>query len=113
MNNKKETVVQASNLTKKFGDLIAVDNISFSIKRGEVIGILGPNGAGKTTIIRMITGVLQLEDKARVVIFSKDITIDPIKYKKNFGIVPEISNAYSDYSVWQNLKFSGGIICHV
>lgn len=109
MNVEKKIAVRALNLFKKFGDLIAVDNISFSIKQGEIIGILGPNGAGKTTTIRLLTGVFQLEHNAKIEIFGKDITKNPIKYKKYFGIVPEISNAYSDYSVWQNLKFSGGI----
>ena len=70
---------------------------------------MGPNGAGKTTTIRLLTGVFQLESNAKIEIFGKDITKNPSKYKKNFGIIPEISNAFSDYSVWQNLKFSGGI----
>ncbi len=109
MNIEKKIAVKALNLTKKFGDLIAVDNISFSIKQGEIIGLLGPNGAGKTTTIRLLTSVFQLESNAKIEIFGKNITKNPSKYKKNFGIIPEISNAFSDYSVWQNLKFSGGI----
>ena len=109
MKIEKKIAVRALNLTKKFGDLIAVDNISLSIKQGEIVGILGPNGAGKTTTIRLLTSVFQLENNARIKIFGKDITKNPSNYKKNFGIVPEISNAFSDYSVWQNLKFSGGI----
>ncbi len=109
MNIEKKIAVKALNFTKKFGDLIAVDNISFSIKQGEIIGLLGPNGAGKTTTIRLLTGVFQLENNAKIEIFGKNITKNPSKYKKNFGIIPEISNAFSDYSVWQNIKFSGGI----
>lgn len=107
--NTQSVAINASNLVKRFGDLIAVNNVSFKIKQGEIVGILGPNGAGKTTIIRLLTGVFQLENNAKIGIFGKDITKNPSKYKKNFGIVPEISNAFSDYSVWQNLKFSGGI----
>jgi len=107
--NAHPIAINASNLVKRFGDLIAVDDVSFKIDQGEIVGILGPNGAGKTTIIRLLTGVFQLENNAKIGIFGKDITKNPSKYKKNFGIVPEISNAYSDYSVWQNLKFSGRI----
>jgi len=110
LNLKTDSVaIKVLNLSKRFGDLIAVNNASFEITQGEIVGILGPNGAGKTTTIRLLTGVFQLENNAKIEIFNKDITENPIKYKKNFGIVPEISNAYSDYSVWQNLKFSGGI----
>ena len=112
MNNHNKTRsvgINALNLNKRFGDLIAVDNVSFSILESEIVGILGPNGAGKTTTIRLLTGVFKLESNATIEIFDKDITRNPYKYKMNFGIVPEVSNAFSDYTVWQNLKFSGGI----
>ncbi|MCK4480365.1 MAG: ABC transporter ATP-binding protein [Candidatus Lokiarchaeota archaeon] len=101
--------IKVINLIKRFGSLVAVNNVSFEINQGEIVGILGPNGAGKTTTIRLLTGVFQLETNARIEIFGDDVTHNPTKYKKNFGIVPEISNAFSDYSVWQNLMFSGGI----
>ena len=107
--NTKSVAIKVLNLSKRFGGLIAVNNASFEIHQGEIVGILGPNGAGKTTTIRLLTGVFQLENNAKIEIFGKDITKNPSKYKKNFGIVPEISNAFSDYSVWQNLKFLGGI----
>ena len=108
-NREKKYAIRAINLRKKFEDLIAVDNVSFNISKGEIVGILGPNGAGKTTIIRLLTGIFQLEGNARIEIFNEDITKNPRKYKMNFGIVPEVSNAFSDFTVWQNLKFSGGI----
>ena len=94
MNIEKKIVVKALNFTKKFGDLIAVDNISFSIKQGEIIGLLGPNGAGKTTTIRLLTGVFQLESSAKIEIFGENITKNPSKYKKKIGIIPEISNTF-------------------
>ena len=110
-NPKKEKsyAIQALNLNKRFEDLIAVDNISFNISKGEIVGILGPNGAGKTTTIRILTGIFKLEGNASIEIFSEDITKNLSKYKINFGIVPEVSNAFSDFTVWQNLKFSGGV----
>ena len=107
--NKSSVAIKVSNLTKRFGPLVAVNNVSFEIGRGEIVGILGPNGAGKTTTIRLLTGVFKLENNARIEIFGKDIIENPTRYKKDFGIVPEVSNAFSGYSVWQNLMFSGGI----
>ncbi|MBA7516547.1 Linearmycin resistance ATP-binding protein LnrL [subsurface metagenome] len=106
---KKSVVIKVFNLVKRFEDLIAVNDVSFEIFEGEIVGILGPNGAGKTTTIRLLTGIFKLEDKASIEIFNEDITKNLSKYKKNFGIVPEVSNAFSDFTVWQNLKFSGGI----
>lgn len=108
MENSSAAIV-ALNLTKKFGDLVAVNNVSFNIHQGEIVGILGPNGAGKTTTIRLLTGIFLLENPSKVEIFGKDITKKSHRYKKNFGIVPEVSNAFSDFTVWQNLKFSGSI----
>jgi ABC-2 type transport system ATP-binding protein len=107
--SEENYAIKALNLNKKFEDLIAVDNISFNISKGEIVGILGPNGAGKTTTIRILTGIFKLEGKASIEIFNEDITKNLSKYKINFGIVPEVSNAFSDFTVWQNLKFSGGI----
>ena len=106
-NSTGEIALEAFNLTKKFGDLTAVNDISFTIHKGGIVGILGPNGAGKTTTIRLLTGIFQLKHNAKVEIYSKDLSSNPKKLKKNFGIVPEVSNAYSEYTVWQNLFFSG------
>ncbi len=106
---KKSIAIKVSNLYKRFEDLIAVNDVSFEIYEGEIVGILGPNGAGKTTTIRLLTGIFKLEDKASIEVFNEDITKNLNKYKINFGIVPEVSNAFSDFTVFQNLKFSGGI----
>ncbi len=107
--NKKSVAIKVSNLIKRFGTLVAVNNVSFEVIQGEIVGILGPNGAGKTTTIRLLTGVFQIENNAKIEILGKDIIENPTRYKNDFGIVPEVSNAFSGYSVWQNLKFSGGI----
>jgi len=106
-NNK--IVINANNLTKSFGEIIAVNNISFEIHEGEIVGILGPNGAGKTTTLRLLTGVFKLEGNAKVEIYGLDLSKNLTKCKSKFGIVPEVSNAYSDYTVEQNLIFSGRI----
>ncbi len=109
MSVSKKIAIETFDLTKKFGDLTAVDHISFKIAEGDIVGILGPNGAGKTTTIRLIIGIFQLENESRVEIYSEDLTNSPKELKKKFGIVPEVSNAYSDYTVWQNINFSGTI----
>ena len=101
--------INAISLSKKFGELLAVKNVSFKIPKGEILGILGPNGAGKTTTIRLLTGLFKLENGAKIEIFNENIINNPKKYKLNYGIVPEVSNAFSDYTVLQNLKFSAGI----
>jgi len=108
-NREEKYAIKALNLRKNFEDLIAVDDVSFNISKGEIVGILGPNGAGKTTTIRILTGIFKLEGKASIEIFNEDITKNLNKYKVIFGIVQEVNNAFSDFTVWQNLKFSGGI----
>jgi len=99
--------ISASNLTKKFDDFTAVNDVSFKIFEGEIVGILGPNGAGKTTTLRLLTGVYKLEEGEKIEIFNENLKDNQINCKIKFGIVPEISNAYSDFTVLQNLEFSG------
>jgi len=98
--------IVVSNLTKRFGKLVAVDHISFKVKRGEFFGFLGPNGAGKTTTIRMLTGIIK-PDEGTALVMGYDVEREPIKAKQVMGIVPETANAYIDLTVWQNLMFMG------
>ena len=98
--------IVVSNLTKRFGELVAVDHISFKVKRGEFFGFLGPNGAGKTTTIRMLTGVIK-PDEGTALVMGYDVERESIKAKQVMGIVPETANAYIDLTVWQNLMFMG------
>jgi ABC-2 type transport system ATP-binding protein len=98
--------VEVSNLTKRFGELVAVDHISFQIKKGELFGFLGPNGAGKTTTIRMLTGVIK-PDEGTASIFGYDILREGLRSRQFMGIVPEMANAYVDLSAWNNLMLIG------
>jgi len=109
MMSKAQSAIKASNLFKRFGDLIAVNNISFEIFEGEIVGILGPNGAGKTTTIRIITGLFESEDNSEVYIFNQNLRKNLETCKSKFGIVPEISNSFRDFTVRQNLLFTGRI----
>ena len=98
--------IEVQNLTKQYGDLVALDNVSFSVEIGEVFGYLGPNGAGKTTTIRVLTGItLPTGGTARI--FGRDIVTDTIRARRQMGIVYETSNVYDDLSAWQNMMFAG------
>jgi ABC-2 type transport system ATP-binding protein len=103
-----EYAVEVTDLTKHFNGLVAVDNISFDVKRGELLGFLGPNGAGKTTTIRMLTGVIK-PDNGSASIFGYDVVKQGLQTRQLMGIVPEMSNAYVDLSAWNNLMLVGGL----
>ena len=98
--------IEVENLTKRFGEITAVDHVSFSVRRGEIFGFLGPNGAGKTTTIRVLTGVLK-PDEGRARVAGYDILENSIKARQCIGVVPEVSNAYIDLSAWDNLMLIG------
>src|SRR3989337_83474 len=100
-----ERAIEASNLTKYYGDLLAVDHANFEVYRGEFFGLLGPNGAGKTTTIRMLTGQTK-PTSGNAVVAGFDITRQPTKAKERVGVVPEVSNLYDEMSAWDNLIFA-------
>lgn len=91
-------MIEIKNVTKKYGNLIAVDNISFSIKEGEIIGLLGPNGAGKSTTMNMMTGFIEPTD-GEIIIGGYDIVKKAQKAKKQIGYMPEGVPLYSDLTV--------------
>ena len=97
-------MITISNLTKKYGDKYALDNISFNVKKGEVLGFLGPNGAGKSTTMNIITGYISYTDGS-VNIDGYDILENPIEVKKKIGYLPEIPPLYLDMVVWDYLEF--------
>jgi len=100
----KKIVIQASDLTKFYGQTLAVDRINFEVEKGEVFGFLGPNGAGKTTTIRMLTGLSKPTDgKASVLGF--DVHSEIVKAKRYIGVVPETLNLYDELSAMDNLLF--------
>ena len=99
-----ENVIYVKELSKRFGDFTAVDEVSFEVRGGEVFGLLGPNGAGKTTTIRMLTG-LSKPAGGNASVLGFDIRTDIINVKKRIGVVPEISNLYDELSGFDNLLF--------
>ncbi len=98
-----ENAIEAHDLTKRFGDVVAVDGVSFEVGKGKVFGFLGPNGAGKTTTIRMLTGVTKPTSGAAL-ISGFNVTSEPIRVKEQIGVVPD--NLYDEMSAWDNLIFN-------
>jgi len=97
-------MIEAENLTKKFGDLIAVSSINLSVKGGEIYGFLGPNGAGKTTTIRMLTGSLTATS-GEIYILGMDMNKHSIEIKKRIGVVPEEPNMYENLKGLEFIDF--------
>ncbi len=101
-------MIEVQSLTKRFGHHLAVDSVSFSLRKGETMGLLGPNGAGKTTIMRMITGYLPPTD-GRVLIKGAEMYDQPQELKKLIGYLPEHPPLYLDMTVREYLVFAAQI----
>lgn len=101
---RRNLMIEVSSLSKKYGNHLAVNNVSFSIKKGEVVGFLGPNGAGKSTIMNIMTGYLSLTS-GNVSIDGFDIIDQPEEAKKRIGYLPEIPPLYTDMTVREYLYF--------
>ncbi|MBF0649736.1 ABC transporter ATP-binding protein [Dysgonomonas sp. GY75] len=103
-----EKVIHTENLTKKFGNFTAVDNISFSVDRGEIFGFLGANGAGKTTAMRMLCG-LSYPSSGKGMVAGFDIARQQEDVKRNIGYMSQKFSLYEDLKVWENMRLFGGI----
>ena len=97
-------MIQIDHLVKRFGKKIAVNDVSFTIKKGEIVGFLGPNGAGKSTTMNMLTGFLS-STSGSAFIDGADILEDPLKAKKSVGFLPELPPVYLDMTVNEYLSF--------
>ena len=100
--------LQIIDLTKKFGEQTALNNINLNIKKNEIVGLLGPNGAGKSTLMKSITRVLKIET-GQILFQGKDISQSPIESKKNIGFLPENNPLYQDMFVKEYLNFVANI----
>lgn len=101
---KETSIISVRNLTKKFGNFTANDNLSFEVKKGEIFGFLGANGAGKTTAIKIFCG-LSLPTSGEVKIAGYDIYKETEKIKKNIGYMSQRFSLYEDLSVKENIRF--------
>jgi ABC-2 type transport system ATP-binding protein len=105
----EETVIEAKNLTKQFKQVLAVDNVSFSVKKGEIFGLLGPNGAGKSTTIRMLTTLTKPTD-GKAFVNGYDVVKEAKMVRKNIGLVSEKTILYDRLTAMENLMFFGRVV---
>ncbi len=97
-------MIAVEGVSKRYGDVKAVDDVTFTVQRGEVVGFLGPNGAGKTTTMRMITGTLQ-PDEGAVLLDGVSVTDDPMAAKRRIGYLPEANPLYDELIVAEYLDY--------
>ena len=101
-------MIETENLTKKFGNVTAVDNLTLKVNAGEVFGFLGPNGAGKTTTVRMLCCLIsKTSGEARIAGYEVGKEADALKLRKLIGLVPDNVGLYDDLSAYDNLDFYG------
>ena len=103
-----EIKIVADRLVKRFGDFVAVNEVSFEARRGEIMGFLGPNGAGKSTMIRILCGLLR-PSGGRAEVAGFDVARYPERVRENIGYMSQKFSLYGDLSVMENLRFFGGV----
>jgi len=103
-----DPAVEVSDLTKRFGRFVAVDRVSFQVRRGEIFGFLGPNGSGKSTTIRMLCGIL-LPTSGRGMVAGFDVAKQPEQVRENIGYMSQRFSLYEELTVQENLDFFAGI----
>lgn len=101
-------VIKVNNLVKRYGDLVALDHLSFSIKEGDIFGLLGPNGSGKTTAINCILSLLKY-DKGEIEVFGETMTPESYHIKRNIGVVMQNVAVYNELTVYENIDYFCGL----
>lgn len=101
-------MLEAVNLSRRYGDFTAVDDVSFSIQAGEIVGLLGHNGAGKTTIMKMLTGFLE-PSSGKVSIAGEQVEANPLAAQRQLGYLPEALPVYPEMTVMQYLDYAAGM----
>ena len=101
-------MIEVKNVTKKYGNAVAVDNISFNINEGEIVGLLGPNGAGKSTTMNMLTGFIEQTD-GDIIIDGYNMLKKPKKAKREIGYMPEGVPLYTDLTVKEFVNYMAEI----
>lgn len=101
-------MIEIQNCTKKYGELVAVNNLSLKVGKSEIFGLLGPNGAGKSTTIKMMVGLLT-PDAGMIKISGYDIADDPVNAKKILAYIPEKGYIYDKLTAWEYLTFISGL----
>jgi len=106
--DNRSSDIEVRDLTKSFGDLIAVDRLSFSVSRGEIFGLVGPDGAGKTTTMRMLAGIMA-PDGGAITVAGCDVRADPESVKSRISYMPQRFGLYEDLTVDENIRFYADI----
>ncbi len=103
-------MIEIENLTKRFGDLCAVNELNLTVKKGEFFAVLGPNAAGKTTTIKMIVGLMK-PNSGSVRICGLDIQNSPLEARKHLAYVPDFPFLYEKLTAWEFIRFTGQLFC--
>lgn len=106
--HKEEHIIEVEHLTKKFGNFVANDDLTFYVKKGEIFGFLGANGAGKTTAMRILCGLLK-PSSGKIMVAGYDVYTQSNKVKKNIGYMSQKFSLYEDLTIKENFRFYGGI----
>ena len=99
-------MIELKGLTKAFGEVKAVDGVSFTARDGEITGLLGPNGAGKTTTLRMLYTLMK-PDSGQVVVDGIDAAVDPVAVRRRLGVLPDARGLYKRLSSRENIAYFG------
>jgi len=99
-------VIEVANISKRFGEIVAVDSLGFTVNRGEIFGIVGPDGSGKSTLLRMISSIL-VPDRGSITIGGMDVQKNPIAVKERLAYMPQRFGLYEDLTVEENIFFFG------
>ena len=108
MPNSDVPAIRVEGLTKRFGDFVAVDHVTFRVQPGEIVGYLGPNGSGKTTTIRMLCGLLR-PSAGTATVMGYDVVQEPDAVKRRIGYMSQKFSLYDDLTVMENLEFYAGV----
>jgi ABC-type multidrug transport system ATPase subunit len=106
--SRDQLAINAQHLVRRFGTFLAVDDVSFQVEKGEILGFLGPNGSGKTTVIKVLTGLLPMT-AGTAIVQGIDVERDPEGVRENIGYMSQNFSLYSDLTVAENLRFYGRI----
>src|SRR3954462_15344323 len=105
---QREKIIVAQDLTKRFGDFVATDSISFEVYKGEIFGFLGANGAGKTTAMKMLCG-LSVPSAGKAVVAGFDVHTQAQELKRNIGYMGQKFSLYDDLTIAENIRYYAGI----
>ena len=103
-----DVMIRTSGLTKRFGDVRALDQVDFEVRKGEVVGFLGPNGAGKSTTMRILTCFIS-PSSGSAQVHGFDVFDDPLEVRRKIGYLPQRAPLYPEMNVWEYLEFTSQV----